>query len=227
MNKESLAILKQFESFSIPLANPTDSVRLNKSPTYVLQVLERRAVFLARIKGETNFRILCQNETKCIMKSSGIWTWEYKLIQSNPLHIKCDNRIFFALENQIYLDKNENVLKTRHYRHQQNRDPTFQLARKRNDRKERQQLLKNLRLKRPSKRLKTLVWSKTFTLDVGKAKCPCCEENDITQFDFECAHIKAFSKGGRTELKNLSPCCRPCNAGCGQKGLWDFKKSLW
>jgi hypothetical protein len=82
------------------------------------------------------------------------------------------------------------------------------------------------RVKRPSKRLKMLVWGKKFTFDVGRAKCPCCLENDITQFDFECAHIKAYSKGGKTILSNLSPCCRPCNASCGQKGLWSFKKSL-
>ena len=35
---------------------------------------------------------------------------------------------------------------------------------------------RSLLKRRPSKRLKTLVWEKKFTLDVGRAKCPCCQK---------------------------------------------------
>ena len=40
------------------------------------------------------------------------------------------------------------------------------------------------------------VWNDYFGEHVGKAKCPCCTREDITQFKFECGHIIARAKGG-------------------------------
>lgn len=212
--------LCNYFSKQLPLANRGDKVQLIKSPTYTLCVENRQPVFLECIKGESNFRILSQNEYGQIKNRNGMWTWEYCLFEPTTTSFanQFDKRTFYVLEDQLRIAK---------YRNQRSmKCSSFMKSSSQTNKKIAEKKYNRSLLKRPSKRLKTLVWEKKFTLDVGRAKCPCCQENFITQFDFECAHIRAFSKGGKTILSNLSPCCRPCNASCGQKGLWDFKKSL-
>jgi 5-methylcytosine-specific restriction endonuclease McrA len=51
-----------------------------------------------------------------------------------------------------------------------------------------------------------------------KKKCALCDEQlDWTNFQVD--HIKAYSKGGKTELSNAALTCGPCNAskGAGRK----------
>ena len=72
--------------------------------------------------------------------------------------------------------------------------------------------------------LRAAVWKK-YMGDLGKAKCPVCELNDITPFDFQCGHIVAEACGGATNLDNLKPICGLCNVSSGTRNMDEFKKS--
>lgn len=41
---------------------------------------------------------------------------------------------------------------------------------------------------------------------------------------WQCAHIVAYSKGGKTTLDNLVPTCVKCNQDMGTMNLLDYKK---
>src|SRR5437660_1703486 len=60
----------------------------------------------------------------------------------------------------------------------------------------------------------------------GRLLCKCCEKTIITPFDFQCAHIVAESKGGKTNLCNLIPACKLCNQSMGTTNFFVFKSKL-
>jgi hypothetical protein len=74
--------------------------------------------------------------------------------------------------------------------------------------------------------LRIKVWNTYIGENIGKTKCLCCNEIDITQSIFECGHIIAEAKGGKTVLENLMPICSTCNKSMGVKNLYDFKNEI-
>lgn len=76
------------------------------------------------------------------------------------------------------------------------------------------------------KSLKISVWNKFIGDIIGKTKCLCCENNDITQSNFECGHIEAEANGGETSINNLVPICSQCNKSMGTTNYIIFKNQL-
>jgi hypothetical protein len=74
--------------------------------------------------------------------------------------------------------------------------------------------------------LKRMVWNSRVGEHVGLRTCFCCEAVQISQRDFECAHITPESKDGETKLANLVPTCSKCNKSCASKCLREFKKLI-
>ena len=74
--------------------------------------------------------------------------------------------------------------------------------------------------------LREQVWRKTMG-KVLNDKCPCCCQNEISPWNFECGHIKAESKGGATVLENLRAICGPCNKSMGTTNMKEYMKVIW
>jgi hypothetical protein len=72
-----------------------------------------------------------------------------------------------------------------------------------------------------SKLLRKEVWNSRLM----DGECYCCTQ-PITFDNFECGHIVAVSKGGRTTLDNLKPICRPCNMDMRNTNLEEYRTSL-
>jgi hypothetical protein len=70
------------------------------------------------------------------------------------------------------------------------------------------------------------VWNKHIGENIGKSKCLCCEEEEITQLKFDCGHIIAESKGGKMSINNLLPICKTCNSSMGNMNLYDYQKLI-
>lgn len=66
-------------------------------------------------------------------------------------------------------------------------------------------------------------WDKYIGNNVS-SKCLCCNHNDIHALNFDCGHIIAESKGGKTIVTNLRPICSPCNKSMGSKDMITFMK---
>jgi hypothetical protein len=47
------------------------------------------------------------------------------------------------------------------------------------------------------------VWNTYIGEHIGKTKCPLCQQNNIQQFQFHCAHVIAKSQGGSDHISNL------------------------
>lgn len=74
--------------------------------------------------------------------------------------------------------------------------------------------------------IKKLVWNTHIGEDIGKAKCLCCKNTDITQMSFNCGHIKAEANGGELIVSNLKPICQNCNSSMGTKNMDEFMKGF-
>ena len=74
--------------------------------------------------------------------------------------------------------------------------------------------------------LKRKVWNTHIGEEIGKFKCLCCNDTDITQLSFHAGHIIAEANGGETTIANLKPICPHCNSSMGRKNMEDFIKSL-
>jgi len=85
------------------------------------------------------------------------------------------------------------------------------------DKKKKQTISKMTRIK---------VWNTHIGEEIGKTKCLCCNEISITQSIFECGHIIAEAKGGKTEVNNLIPICSTCNKSMRTKNLYEFKEEI-
>ncbi len=75
-------------------------------------------------------------------------------------------------------------------------------------------------------KMRMMVWDKYIGLDIGKSKCKCCNEKEISQMDFECGHIIAEANGGKMTIDNLLPICGPCNRSMKTTDLFVFQKKL-
>lgn len=77
--------------------------------------------------------------------------------------------------------------------------------------------------------IKRKVWGAYIGEDIGRAKCLCCGNIDITQLSFHCAQVVA---GDNHNIENLRPICGDCHEfleNCvstpqqSQTELWDLK----
>jgi len=71
--------------------------------------------------------------------------------------------------------------------------------------------------------VKDLSWNKWIGDDVAKAKCLCCNVNEIKMSSFHCGHIIAEANGGSTTVDNLRPICSACNLSMGTENMNTFK----
>jgi 5-methylcytosine-specific restriction endonuclease McrA len=74
--------------------------------------------------------------------------------------------------------------------------------------------------------IKKLVWNTYIGEDIGKSKCTCCKNTDITQMSFNCGHIIAEANGGKLTVSNLKPICQNCNSSMGTKNMDEFMKGF-
>jgi hypothetical protein len=72
--------------------------------------------------------------------------------------------------------------------------------------------------------LKIKCWNTYIGETVGKTKCLCCNNIDITQHNFHCGHVIAECNGGTLNIDNLRPICNVCNNSMGTIHLEHFKK---
>lgn len=75
--------------------------------------------------------------------------------------------------------------------------------------------------------LKRLAWYNLFTKEVGQRKCPVCNAVDITQLDFECAHIVSEFNGGPTAVNNLIPLCNHCNKSMSKRNVVEYVQEFY
>lgn len=71
------------------------------------------------------------------------------------------------------------------------------------------------------KSLRTAVWGQPGLVGICRA---CKAALNFT--DFECGHIVAVAHGGKTNLDNLAPICRPCNQDMGTMHMKDWIELL-
>ncbi len=72
------------------------------------------------------------------------------------------------------------------------------------------------------KSLKESVWRKYFKSEIDGECFICSYVISINRFD--CGHIIAESKGGKTDISNLRPVCKQCNLSMGTKNMDEFKQ---
>lgn len=70
------------------------------------------------------------------------------------------------------------------------------------------------------KDIRDAVWEREFGA-LGDGECAACQRV-ITADNWECAHITAHARGGKTVLDNLTPTCRACNRSMGTKNLHEY-----
>lgn len=75
--------------------------------------------------------------------------------------------------------------------------------------------------------VKVKVWDKYVGDTIGKAKCFCCQNIDITQHNFHCGHVQAEACGGTLHIDNLRPICGVCNNSMGTQNLMEFKEKYF
>ncbi len=67
------------------------------------------------------------------------------------------------------------------------------------------------------------VWEK-YNGDVFATKCPCCDFNKITPFDFQIGHVHARANGGDDTIENMRPICAQCNNDMRTTNMMDYVK---
>ena len=72
--------------------------------------------------------------------------------------------------------------------------------------------------------LRISVWDANGGKDQRKMECYVKCGNIIDVTNFECGHVEAESKGGKTTLKNLKPICKKCNLSMGSKNMEQFRE---
>jgi len=70
--------------------------------------------------------------------------------------------------------------------------------------------------------IKKLVWNTYIGEDIGKCKCLCCKNVDITQLNFICGHIISEYNGGKINVENMRPICSSCNLSMGTTNMHEF-----
>lgn len=74
------------------------------------------------------------------------------------------------------------------------------------------------------KAVRDKVWNHYIGIEKGVAKCICCQNQQISQNNFECGHVVAESKGGRETVTNLRPVCGLCNKSMGATNMISFMR---
>jgi hypothetical protein len=75
------------------------------------------------------------------------------------------------------------------------------------------------------KNIRNLVWQK-YNPNSLQGKCYACNR-PITFDNFDIGHNKAIANGGKNNILNLKPICRPCNSGMGTMSIEKFKKKYF
>ena len=70
--------------------------------------------------------------------------------------------------------------------------------------------------------IRQTVWNIYIGEDIGKVKCPLCQQNDIRPFQFHCGHVIARSHGGSLDVSNLRPICSICNHSMYNHNMIEF-----
>ena len=65
-------------------------------------------------------------------------------------------------------------------------------------------------------------WSLHVGETVGKTKCICCRDTEITMGDFEAGHVVAEAEGGAAVVDNVLPVCGLCNRSMGTCSMHDY-----
>ena len=78
-----------------------------------------------------------------------------------------------------------------------------------------------------NKQMRARCWMKYVGEDDARTMCVCCQEQMITTFSFECAHVVARACGGSNDLSNLRPICRDCNCGMGIRNMREYAKEMF
>jgi hypothetical protein len=76
--------------------------------------------------------------------------------------------------------------------------------------------------RRIPKAVRDKVWNHYVGIEKGISKCLCCQNQQISQNNFECGHVVAESKGGRETIINLRPVCGLCNKSMGNTNMVKF-----
>jgi 5-methylcytosine-specific restriction endonuclease McrA len=74
------------------------------------------------------------------------------------------------------------------------------------------------------KAIREQVWEKYIGRTKRVGKCYCCKWRPITESDFEIGHNKSVAKGGKNNIGNLRPICKPCNRSMGTMTIEAYKK---
>jgi len=80
--------------------------------------------------------------------------------------------------------------------------------------------------KKIPKAVREQVWDKYIGATKRVGKCYCCKWRPITDSDFEVGHNKAVAKGGKDNISNLRPICRPCNSSMGTMSIEQYRKKF-
>jgi len=67
--------------------------------------------------------------------------------------------------------------------------------------------------------IKKIVWNTYIGENIGKSKCLCCKNIDITQLSFICGHYISEYNGGKITIENLRPICSMCNLSMGTTNM--------
>jgi hypothetical protein len=78
--------------------------------------------------------------------------------------------------------------------------------------------------KKIPKKIREQVWEKRNG-NSRSGVCFCCD-CEISDWDFQCAHILARCLGGENTIENLEPTCAKCNLDMGTTNLNSYKISL-
>lgn len=77
--------------------------------------------------------------------------------------------------------------------------------------------------KKISNTLKQSIWDK-YMDGKSRGRCYCCDNNEISAFNFEAGHVVPESKGGATTVENLRPICSSCNKSMNNKDMIEYAK---
>lgn len=68
------------------------------------------------------------------------------------------------------------------------------------------------------------IWVQHIGEYIFRTTCTSCGSKEIDAFDFEAGHVRAHSKGGSDDIKNLVPICGICNKSMGDQNMKKFMK---
>ena len=67
--------------------------------------------------------------------------------------------------------------------------------------------------------VRKIVWNTYIGKDKPTGKCLVCSDEDISNTNFECGHVKSAMNGGDITIENLRPICGNCNKSIGGNNM--------